>query len=227
MIKAIYEVEKDGSVIARRNSLTWVRLAAPGVYLVCGEEDGEGVLVDGEIYHVRGCALLPGKETVSLDYHEIKEKRYSNMKENSMKAVIALTLAGAMTYLRELAVPVIMLAVVMAVDYASGLVRAWVKNELSSRVGIVGIVKKICYLLGVMVAIVADWVIADAGAKLGVSFGDFYFFGLLVTIWLILNECISILENIAEIGVPLPPFLLKLIQKLKKTVEDTGDKETE
>ena len=35
------------------------------------------------------------------------------------------------------------------------------------------------------------------------------------------NECISILENISEIGVPLPAFLLKLIDKLKKTVENT------
>lgn len=37
------------------------------------------------------------------------------------------------------------------------------------------------------------------------------------------NECISILENISEIGVPLPPFLMRLIQKLKKTTEDKGE----
>ena len=43
----------------------------------------------------------------------------------------------------------------------------------------------------------------------------------------ILNECISILENISEIGVPLPAFLLKLIEKLKKTVEDAGDQKAE
>ena len=53
--------------------------------------------------------------------------------------------------------------------------------------------------------------------------GGFFFFGLLVTIWLILNECISILENISEIGVPLPSFLVALIQKLKKTTENKGE----
>jgi phage-related holin len=44
-----------------------------------------------------------------------------------------------------------------------------------------------------------------------------------VTIWLILNECISILENISEIGVPIPAFLVTLIQKLKKTTETKGE----
>lgn len=70
MSRAIYTVERDGEIIARRESLLWVRLAEPGVYLVCGEEDGEGVIVDGEIYHVRGCPILQGKETVKLDYIE-------------------------------------------------------------------------------------------------------------------------------------------------------------
>ena len=46
---------------------------------------------------------------------------------------------------------------------------------------------------------------------------------MVVTIWLLLNECISILENISEIGVPLPPFLVSLIQKLKKTTEVKGE----
>ena len=70
MSTAFYTVSKDGKEIARRRSLIWVRLAEPGLYLVCGEEKGEGVLVNGEIYHVRGCPILPGKETVMLDYIE-------------------------------------------------------------------------------------------------------------------------------------------------------------
>lgn len=74
MIRGLYTVSKDGEEIARRDALIWVRLAEPGVYLVCGEDEGEGVLVDGEIYHVRGCPILPGKETVTLDYEEIQEE---------------------------------------------------------------------------------------------------------------------------------------------------------
>lgn len=67
---AVYTVELDGKIIARRDALIWVKLTEPGLYIVCGEADGEGVLIDGTIYHVRGCPLLPGKETVTLDYIE-------------------------------------------------------------------------------------------------------------------------------------------------------------
>lgn len=146
------------------------------------------------------------------------------MKENTLKAVISAALAGAAAYFRELVGPVLVLALVMLIDYISGMVSAWVRGDLSSRVGVIGIVKKVAYLLAVAIAIIADWAVQTAATELGVNLSGFFFFGLLVTIWLVLNECISILENIAEIGVPVPAFLLKVIDKLKKTVEDTGDK---
>ena len=41
--------------------------------------------------------------------------------------------------------------------------------------------------------------------------------------WLVLNECISILENISQLGVPLPSFLAALLQKLKSTAEGKGE----
>ena len=47
--------------------------------------------------------------------------------------------------------------------------------------------------------------------------------GLLVTFWLIVNELISILENVSEIGVPLPAFLQKLISRLKVNIEKKAD----
>ena len=45
-------------------------------------------------------------------------------------------------------------------------------------------------------------------------------FGLIVTVWLIINELISILENLSKMDVPIPAFLTKIIKKLKTTVED-------
>ena len=112
------------------------------------------------------------------------------MKENIFRGMITAAVAGAAAYFQELALPVVVLFLVMVVDYVSGMVRSWTRGELSSRVGVLGIVKKVSYLLAVVVAIVADWVVQTAAGQLGVDFGGFFFFGLLVTIWLVLNECI-------------------------------------
>ena len=145
------------------------------------------------------------------------------MNENAAKGIVAVVLAAVGAYFHELLGPLIVLGIVMLADYITGLAEAWVSGTLCSRVGIVGIVKKVAYLFVVGVAIVADWIIQTAAEKAGLELGSFYMFGLLVSVWLILNECISILENVAEIGAPLPPFLVKLIGKLKKTTEEKGE----
>ena len=44
-------------------------------------------------------------------------------------------------------------------------------------------------------------------------------------IWFILNECLSILENVASIGVPVPEFLLRLIKRLKAGAEPKEEKD--
>lgn len=70
MSGAVYTVELERKIIARRKSILWVKLASSGLYSVCTEAEGEGVVVGGEIYHVRGCPVLPGNQTVKLDYIE-------------------------------------------------------------------------------------------------------------------------------------------------------------
>lgn len=145
------------------------------------------------------------------------------MKENSIKALITAAFAGAAAYFHQLLGPLIVLAVVMIADYITGMTAAWVAGDLSSRTGVLGIVKKVSYLFAVAVAIVVDYVITTAALDTGMDIGGFHIFGLLVTIWLILNECLSILENLGEIGVPLPSFLIAVVKKLKKSAEKTGE----
>lgn len=145
------------------------------------------------------------------------------MNENTLKIATAGVFAVVGAYFRQLTFPLVLLFMMMICDYISGMMRAWIKGELSSRVGIKGIVKKALYLCIVCVAIAADWVVQIATRELGINFDGAYFCALLVTIWLILNECISILENVAEIGGPVPPFLVKLVAKLKQTAEDGAE----
>ena len=83
----------------------------------------------------------------------------------------------------------------------------------------IGIVKKVCYLALVAVGMVVDYLISSALVSIGISLQINYCFGMIITVWLIINELISILENLGEMGVPLPSFLTSMIKTLKSKVE--------
>ena len=101
----------------------------------------------------------------------------------------------------------------------SVIIKAYKTSQLSSRVGIFGIVKKLCYGVAVVVAMGIDYIISLGISSVNVTVPNNMTVALIVTIWLILNEMISILENLTIIGVPLPKFLKKLVTKLKISAE--------
>ena len=144
-------------------------------------------------------------------------------KENVFQIVITSAIAGVSAYFKIIAIPVLVLMAVMIIDYITGLAGAYIVKQLNSRIGIVGIVKKVGYLGLVAVGMTADYIIYSALSQIGVNIGLGYCVGMVITIWLIINELISILENLAEIGVPLPNFITRLINRLKITVESEAD----
>lgn len=141
------------------------------------------------------------------------------MSDNALKGVSAAAIAAVGTYFRQLSFPFVLLLCVMLLDYSSGIARAWLKNELSSRIGLRGIIKKLCYLFAVAVAVTVDCTIQIAAERAAFDIGGCYFCALLVIVWLILNECISILENCDAIGVPVPAFLTSVVKRLKQNAE--------
>lgn len=145
------------------------------------------------------------------------------IKENAVHIILSAVIAGISAYFEIIAVPIIMLIVVMVIDYFTGLEGAYVNKQLNSRIGIIGIIKKISYLGLVAVGMVIDYVIKSALTQVGVNIDFGYCIGMLIVIWLIINELISILENLAEIGVPLPKFITKIVDRLKSTIEDKAE----
>lgn len=135
------------------------------------------------------------------------------MMKNTIKTVFA-ALVTLSTYLFGGAdMWLIALVTVIVIDYATGLARAYIQAELSSKIGFKGIVKKLTYFALVAVAVIADN-ITGAGELLRTAVIGF----------LIANEALSILENYAIVtGQKAPGILINVLNKLK----DAGDKEQE
>lgn len=112
---------------------------------------------------------------------------------------------------------------VMVTDYVTGMLDAKSRGEINSKIGMWGIVKKVMYGVEVAVAMVVDWTIINVAGELGINIPIGTFFGLLVAIWLIFNEIISILENLTRLGTPMPGFLIKFVSNFKVVVENNGD----
>ena len=132
-----------------------------------------------------------------------------------IQAIISAALAAFASYLGALAVPIIVLMVMMIIDYLSGMSAAWSEGTLSSKVGAKGIVKKVGYMALIAVAMGVDYLIYSGIVAANIEVGYNMWFGLLVAVWLIINEMISILENLGRLGVPIPEFLKKIISRLK------------
>ena len=144
-----------------------------------------------------------------------------------MKEFFHVLIAGALgalaAYFNVLLIPLVVLAVVMVIDYVTGMAGAAYSGKLSSRVGVLGILKKAGYLALVAVGMVADYLIGSALLKIGINLQINYCFGMIITVWLIINELISILENLGELDVPLPGFLVNIIKSLKNKVEERAE----
>ena len=141
------------------------------------------------------------------------------MQNKELQMFISAAFAGLLYYLGIVAVPIIMLIFAMVIDYATGIMAAWTNSELSSKRGVKGIVKKVGYLALVVAAMILDWLISQGLQQINVNITYSVFFAVLVAVWLIINELISTLENLSRIGVPIPNFMKKIIDRLKTTVE--------
>lgn len=143
------------------------------------------------------------------------------MQSKELQIFISTALAGLLYYLGIVAVPIIIMIVAMVIDYITGMMSAWLNAELSSKKGIKGIVKKVSYLALVAVAMIVDWLICCGLQQINVDIKYTVFFAVLVAVWLIINELISTLENLSRMGVPIPNFLKKIINRLKTTVDES------
>ncbi len=162
---------------------------------------------------------MPRDKTLCMSQYAGKEGK-DLMKQTVLKTTVAVLGAGLVSYLGTLAVPMLVLLGVMLLDYITGMIKAYIRAELNSKFGIKGILKKLCYMVMVAVGAAVDYLLRGAVIGAGVMLDVKLFFGMLVTVWLTINELISVMENLAAIGVPGFPRLQRILKRLRRTVAD-------
>ena len=123
-----------------------------------------------------------------------------------MKIQMAITAIGGWMgfFLGGLDGLMIALIIFMALDYITGLMCAVIDKRLSSAVGFRGICKKVLILMLVGVANVMDVHVVGTGSALRGAVIAFY----------LSNEGLSMLENAAHIGLPIPDRMKNVLAQL-------------
>lgn len=103
-------------------------------------------------------------------------------------------------------IPLITLVIFMVLDQLTGVIRGYVNKELSSDVGLKGIARKCVILIILIVAVMLDRLL-NTGS---------WMFRTMVAYFYIANEGISLLENCASLGAPIPEKLKHALIQLKE-----------
>ena len=103
----------------------------------------------------------------------------------------------------------------IVLDFTTGLVKAWHNGEVSSNKSRKGLLKKTMFLSMILIGHWLD--------KISLIPDNCMSFRTLVLVFIIANEGISILENISEMGVPIPGFLKKAFERLDNEKEEGPD----
>lgn len=112
------------------------------------------------------------------------------------------------------------------IDYITGIVKAKLKNKENSNKGLIGVVKKIGYWLLIFISFFIPFLltIIEKKLNLGININFIMDFGWFTLVCLILNEARSILENLVEIGVKVPKFLIIGLEKYQELINSSSNK---
>lgn len=139
----------------------------------------------------------------------------------------AALLGSVATIAEQYAALIILVAVAISLDVISGLIRAVATGEaITSERGTKGFWKKMTLLFSMIFAFFLDLAVPYILHVVSIEIPKMLLFGSIVGVYIILNESISICENIYKANrQSLPKWLKKILSGAKDKIDDMDQKE--
>jgi toxin secretion/phage lysis holin len=132
------------------------------------------------------------------------------VKSVDFKVILALCGTFASFLIGDWHISLTILLVFMSIDMITGLIKGAMNGGLRSAIGFKGMARKATILLVIIIANMLD-ILVGGGVPVFRTMAVFFYVG---------NEGLSILENLGQIGVPVPKGIAKYIQQLKDNNDD-------
>lgn len=143
------------------------------------------------------------------------------MNETQVKGIFVTVVSIAMATIGIVAIPIILLLLAIATDYITGVLAAKYRGQkISSEVGKKGIIKKIGLIIIVAACLMLDILIIYGSLLTSIKIPLYFIVTCIVSVIMLFNELISICENIKDMGVNIPGFLIPLMKNIRSKVEE-------
>jgi len=145
------------------------------------------------------------------------------------KLGVAVILGSIASWFGEMWIFIAMVLMAMVLDYISGLVAGRANEGINSKRAIKGLYKKVGIFVLLCLGIFLDGAV-NTFMQDGMGFFTMPFdapIAHIVTIWIIITESVSICENLERAGVPIPKWLIKMLRKAEKKLDNEKDDTTE
>ena len=101
----------------------------------------------------------------------------------------------------------------MGIDYATGILNAWLKGEIESKKMREGLAKKFGELCVLVIGAIFTFGLAIPGIILN-----------FVSIYIMIMESVSICENLNKLGVPIPKFIKRALNEANEKIQNHDKK---
>lgn len=143
-------------------------------------------------------------------------------KNNISTTIITVFLSSMSVFIQKYGYIVSLVFISMILDVITGTIKSKILGTTNSGTGFIGFWKKISLLVALLFGFFLD--LAEGYILSCISNNDAFTvrfaFGILIGLYIMLNECISICENLQLCGVKLPKFVMKALVKQKQEADE-------
>ena len=116
------------------------------------------------------------------------------------------------------------LLVLVLTDIATGFIAAWYNKDVSSKVLRRGLINKTFYIVFIWLGVLADNVVLDTTGNYITISGHVILLRNVIVAYLMLEELVSVLENAANMGLPVPTWLRSVLKQVSDVANSSTPK---
>lgn len=140
--------------------------------------------------------------------------------DERLKVIVSVVGGLIATFCDKYGIMIALVVFAIVFDTVTGLLKAKISGGLSSEIGTKGFFKKVALLVALFFGFFLDYAIPYMCSTASINIPFSTPFGLMICFYIILNECISVCENLYACGFHIPKWIVDRLKLARTQIEE-------